>query len=251
MGLRGINRRLQHGALGAVPEAVIDQLRIAWHQLVLQVHRPTVEGDRFDPAVCFKQQGAARRFVNTAGFHPDKTTLDKVKAPAAMFAAKFVQFSQKCRGRHGLAVDAYRIATFKPDLYILGRIWCLLWRDGALVHIVGRVHGRILQHFAFRRGVQQVRIHAKRRFATFVLRHGDLMFFGKFDQFSPAGQVPFPPWRDHLDVGVQRIGRQFETNLIVALACRAMRNGVGAGFGGDFNKALGNQRARDGGAQQV
>jgi hypothetical protein len=48
--------------------------------------------------------------------------------------------------------------------------------------------------------------------------------------------------RDHLDVRVERIGRQFEAHLVVALAGRAMRNGIGAGFGGDLDQPLGDQR---------
>jgi hypothetical protein len=60
--------------------------------------------------------------------------------------------------------------------------------------------------------------------------HRDLVLFGEGDQRGAAGQIPFAPRRDHLDVGVQRIGRQFEPDLVVALAGRAMGDGIGAGF---------------------
>src|SRR5262249_33157213 len=49
--LRTIDRGLQHLALGREPEAVVDQLGVFWHQLVLEVGSPAIERDRFDAAV--------------------------------------------------------------------------------------------------------------------------------------------------------------------------------------------------------
>ena len=77
------------------------------------------------------------------------------------------------------------------------------------------------------------------------------MLFGKFEQFGAAAQIPFAPGGDDLDLGVQRVGGQFETHLVIALAGGAMGHGIGAGFLGDLNKALGNQGSRDRGAQQI
>jgi hypothetical protein len=59
--------------------------------------------------------------------------------------------------------------------------------------------------------------------------------------FGAAGQVPVAPGRDDLDVGVERIGREFEPHLVIALAGRAVADGVGAGFGGDLDQTLGDQ----------
>ncbi len=70
-------------------------------------------------------------------------------------------------------------------------------------------------------------------------------------QGFPGGHVPLPPGRDDLDTGFQGVGAQFEAHLVIALAGGAVGNGVGAGFIGDLDQALGDQRARDGGAQQV
>ena len=80
---------------------------------------------------------------------------------------------------------------------------------------------------------------------------GDLVLLGEVDELRPAGQVPFPPGRDDLDIRVERIGRQFKPYLVVALASGAMGDRVGAGFGRDFDKAFGNQRPRDRRAQEV
>jgi hypothetical protein len=123
--------------------------------------------------------------------------------------------------------------------------------DRALVDVIGRFIGGIFQHLALGRGVQKVRVDRKRRLAAFVLGDGDLVLFGELDQLGAAGQVPFAPGRDDLDLGVERIGAKLEPHLVVALAGRAVADGVGAGFGRDLDQPLGDQGPRDGGAQKV
>src|SRR6185369_14997736 len=57
--LRLVDQRLQHLALRREPEAIVDELRIARHQLVLEVAGAAVERDRFDGAMRLQQNGAA------------------------------------------------------------------------------------------------------------------------------------------------------------------------------------------------
>src|SRR3546814_19177937 len=66
-----------------------------------------------------------------------------------------------------------------------------------------------------------------------------------------ALERPVAPRRDNLDVGVQRVSRKLEADLIIALAGCPMRDRVGAGLGGDVDQVLGDQRAGDRGAEQV
>ncbi len=99
--------------------------------------------------------------------------------------------------------------------------------------------------------MQQVRIDGERRFALLVLGNRDLVLFGEFEQMCAALERPVAPGRDDLDVGVQRIGRKLETDLVVALAGRAMRDGIGTGLGGNLDQVLGNQRAGNRRAEQV
>ncbi len=162
-----------------------------------------------------------------------------------MFAAIFVQRGQNGGGRHVHAVDRHGIALFKADLDVFRRVGCIFRADGALIDVFGRVFGGVFQNLALGRGVQKVRINRERRFATFVFRNGDLVLFGKFQQFGARAQLPFTPGRDHHDFRVQRIGRQFEPNLVIALAGRAVGHGVGAMFSSQFNQTLGNQRTRN------
>ena len=84
-----------------------------------------------------------------------------------------------------------------------------------------------------------------------VLADRDLVLFGELDQPGAAGQVPFAPRCDHLDVGRQRIIAELEADLVVALAGRAVADRVGADHLGDLDLALGDQRPRDRRAEQI
>jgi hypothetical protein len=53
------------------------------------------------------------------------------------------------------------------------------------------------------------------------------------------------------DVGLERIGRELEADLVVALAGGAMGDGVGADLRGDLDQLLGDQRAGDRGSEQI
>ena len=78
------------------------------------------------------------------------------------------------------------------------------------------------------------------------------MLLGEVDQL-PRGsdELPFAPRRDHLDVGLQRIIAELEADLVVALARRAVTDGVGADLPRDLDLALGDQRPSDRGAEQI
>ncbi len=71
------------------------------------------------------------------------------------------------------------------------------------------------------------------------------------EQFFTRGQVPLAPRRDHLDVGLQRVGAELEAHLVVALAGGAVGDGVGTRLLGDLDQPLGDQRPRNRRAQQV
>ena len=99
--------------------------------------------------------------------------------------------------------------------------------------------------------MQQIGVHRERRFAALVLRDRNLVGLGEFEELRAAGQIPFPPRRDHLDVGLQCIIGELEAHLVVAFARCAMGHRIGPGLLGDFDLLLGDQRPRDGGAQQI
>ena len=99
--------------------------------------------------------------------------------------------------------------------------------------------------------MQQVGVHRIGRLALLVGRHRDLVRAGVLDQLGARVQVPLPPRRDHPDVRLERVVGELEADLVVALAGRAVGDGVGADLAGDLDLALGDQRPGDRGAEQV
>ena len=92
-----VNQGLEHFALGREPEAIVDQLRIFGHQLVLEMSRAAIQCDGFNAAMRLQQDGAAGRLVDAARFHADIAVLDEVEAADAICLAKFVQLGEQGR----------------------------------------------------------------------------------------------------------------------------------------------------------
>ena len=168
-----------------------------------------------------------------------------------MRAAKVIKRCQQCCWRHGFAVQGNAVTLFKIDGDIFRRIGRILWIDGARIDVIRRFIPWVFKHLAFGRCVQQIRVRRKRAFAPLILWHGDLMLLGPFNQARAAREVPFTPRGNDFDIGVQRVSRQLEANLVIALACRTMCNGVGAGFSRNLDQPLRNQRARNRCTQQI
>jgi hypothetical protein len=64
-------------------------------------------------------------------------------------------------------------------------------------------------------------------------------------------EIPLAPRRDDLHVRHQRVRAELEADLVVALAGRAVRDGVGTDLLRDLDHVLRDQRPRDRGAEQV
>ena len=139
----------------------------------------------------------------------------------------------------------------KPISITVGLSGAALGIDRAGIDVSGRLLGRVLEHLALRGGVQKVGVGRERRLAALVLGDRDLVLLGVVDQRGARGEAPFAPGRDDLDVGLERIGRELEPHLVVALAGRAVGDGVGADLARDLDQALGDQRPGDRSAEQI
>src|SRR4029453_585530 len=82
-------------------------------------------------------------------------------------------------------------------------------------------------------------------------RDGDVVPPRELDERRAGVELPFPPRRDHAQVRRQgRVG-QLEADLVVALAGRAVGDGVGALLRRDLHLRPGDERARDRRAQEI
>ena len=79
----------------------------------------------------------------------------------------------------------------------------------------------------------------------------DVVRLGVRDLVVAALELPCTPRRDDVHLGRERLDRQLETHLIVALAGAAVADRVGALGLGDLDDALGDRGTREGRAEQV
>src|SRR5260221_1965922 len=107
--LRFIDQGLQHLTFGREPEAVIDELGITWHQLVLEMAGAAIEGQALDAAMGGMQDGAAGCFIDAARFHADKTVLHQIQPANAIGLAELVQFGEQGRRRQLLPIERDRV----------------------------------------------------------------------------------------------------------------------------------------------
>ena len=216
------------------------------------MHRTAIQRQAFNGAAHLEQDRAAWGFVNTARLHADETVFHDIQTADPIAPTHFIQLGQQGGRAHLLPIDCDRIARFKINRDLFGLVRCILGRHHARqdqVHIGG--NSRIFQDFPFGGNVQQIGVLGEGRFAALVLGNRNLMMFGIGDQFCAGIQIPFAPGGDDLDVRLQRVIAEFKADLVIAFAGRAMGNRIGTHHLGNFNLALGNQRARDGGAQQI
>ncbi len=99
--------------------------------------------------------------------------------------------------------------------------------------------------------MEQVGVDREGRLAALVLGDRDLVLLGELDELGAARQVPFAPGGDDGHVRLQRVVGELEADLVVALAGGAVGDGIGADGLGDLDLALGDERAGDGGAEEI
>ena len=101
--------------------------------------------------------------------------------------------------------------------------------------------------------MQKVAVHRIRFLGAGL--HGNLVLGAVINHLLPAGKfaaIAFvAPRGDDLQIRRERGGGQFEAHLVVAFAGGAVGDGVGFFLLGDFHHALGDERARDAGAEEI
>ncbi len=198
-----------------------------------------------------QEDRAAGRLVDAARLHADEAVLDQIDAADAVRLAERVELREQSGWRKLLAVEADGIALVETDPHLSRLVRRFHWRNRPLIDKLRRFLGRVFQHLAFRGRVQQVGVHRERRLALLVLGDRNLMLAGERQQILAALEAPFAPRCDDLDRRIERVIGQLESDLVVALAGRAMTDRVGANLVGDLDLPFGDQRPRDRGAEQV
>mmetsp|Transcript_10585 Transcript_10585/g.25926 ORF Transcript_10585/g.25926 Transcript_10585/m.25926 type:complete len:491 (-) Transcript_10585:10-1482(-) len=242
---------LHHLALGRKPEPVVDELGVLGHQLVLEVALAAVQADGLRGAAGHNQHGATGGLVHAARLHAHEARLHQIQAPDAVLASVLVERGEHGGGAHANAVDGHGVALLELNLNVRRLVRRVLGRHRAREHVLAVLHPRVLQRVALVRDVQQVGVRGVRLVLALGGGDGDAALLGVLDEGGARVQVPLAPRRDHLDVRLQAVVPQLEPHLVVALARGAVAHGVSADLARDLNLALGDERARDGGAEEV
>ena len=162
-----------------------------------------------------------------------------------------MSFVNSAAGESFYAVDRDGVAALEVDRHILRLVRRLLRIVGARIDVIGHLLRGVFEHLSFRGDVQKIGVGREGRIAALVLGDRNLIFFGEVDQRCARREVPFAPGRDDRDVGLERVIAELEAHLIVALARRAVADGVGSDFARDLDLLLGDERARDRSAEQI
>ena len=168
-----------------------------------------------------------------------------------MHAAKTIQLRQHCARRQRLAIKSYRVTALVDQLDFQRLIRRVFRRNRPTPHALVSGLGRVLQTAPLVGDVQQIGVHGVRRLATALIVHGNLVLLAKIHQRLAGIKIPLAPGRDHLNIGVQRIGPKLKAHLIVTLAGRTVGHRRRAGFAGNLYHALGDERPGDTRAQQI
>ncbi|CTQ74892.1 hypothetical protein LAX5112_04027 [Roseibium alexandrii] len=159
MFLAFVDQGLQHVALRREPEAVVNQLGVARHQLVFEVACAAIERNRFHGPVRLQQDRTARGLIDAAALHADKPVFDHVQAANAVVAAIVVELCEQCGRGHFFAVQRNRVTFFEADLDFCDNVRGFSRVNGALEYIVRRFLVRVFQNLSFGRRVQHVGVH--------------------------------------------------------------------------------------------
>jgi hypothetical protein len=139
-----------------------------------------------------------------------------------------VERGQQGGGLRASPSMATGVAALEADGDDFGLVRRVFRRDRAHVDNVRRFDAGSSSTFALGRGVQQVRVDEKGASPRLSLAISMPCFSAKSISAVRGLEVPLAPRRDHLDVGLQRIIAELEADLVVALAGRAVADGVGA-----------------------
>src|SRR6267378_6237093 len=247
--LRDVEKSVERFAQRCEPQTVINKFGVAQRERLLEMRGFAVHGEPLEFLMCFDEEGSAGSFVGAAGFHSYEAIFDEVGAADAVFCGDFVERVEQIDGAEFRTVEGNGSAGFESDFDFLGFVRSFFWRDDPLPHrFVRRVSG-IFKLAAFVAKMPDVAIAAVNIF--FALLDGNVVLLRVGYGIFTGIDVPLAPGSNDLDVGRDGFVRQFETDLIVALAGAAVREAVGAELQRNFRLALGDDGPRHGSTEEI
>ncbi len=220
--------------------------------LILDGIGVAVQDQLLELLVGLHEDGSAGSFIDAAGLHADDTVLDDIDDADAVLAADLVELADDIGDLHGFAVEGLGNARLEGQGDVgdlIGGLHGSLAQDQQVV-IVGGVGG-ILQLQTLVADVPEVAVAA----VAAVSGEGqfDAVGLAVCDLGLTGIHIPLgaSPGGDDLEVGSQGLDAHLETDLVIALAGRAVADRGRALLAGDLDQLLGDQRTGHGGAEEV
>ena len=195
---------------------------------------------------------AAGRLIHAAALHADKAVLHDVEQTDAVGTADLIQCEDDVLCAHLLAVQRNRLALDKVERDIGRLVGCVDRGDAHLEEaglLILRLVARILEVKSLMREMPHVLILGIVGLAVDLQRN--VMRLGVVDLLIAGLDVPLAPRCDDRHAGGKRLDRQLKANLVVALACAAVADGVCAFLKRDLCQPLTDDRARQRRAEHV
>ena len=250
--LGGLDEGLLRLAKRGEPLAFVDEGSEFVADIVLHGVGVAVEDELLELLVSLHEDGPAGSLIDAAGLHADDTVFHDIDDADAVLAAQLVELADDIGDLHSLAVESLRYAGLKGQgdvSDLIGSLHGSLAQDQEMV-IVGSVCG-ILELEAFVADVPEVPVTAvaavggEGKLDAVRLAVRDLGFTGVH------GPLGASPGSDDIEVGSQSLDAHLETDLVIALAGRAVADRGRAFLAGDLDKLLGDQRTCHGSTQQI
>ncbi len=209
-----------------------------------------VEAEGLEHLVGRVEDGAAGGLIDAARLHADEPVLEQIDNADAVRAADLIELFDEGHTVHLDAVEAHRHALFKAEGDIGRLVGRLHRRDAHLEDLVElRLVCRILEVEALVAQMPEVLVLAV--VGLLGDRNRNVVLRGVLDLVLTALELPGAPRGDDGHVGRKGLNGQLKADLVVALAGAAVGDGVSPLGLGDLDNALGDDRPRKGGAEQI
>ncbi len=155
------------------------------------------------------------------------------------------------RGREFFLVEGDGVSFFELDDDVFRGIGGIFWVICSAIDDGWGGYAWVFEYFSFCGNVQEVAIDGEGSVAVFVFGYDDLILFCELDHVVSPFEVPLAPRGDNLDIGVEGVVSEFETDLVIAFSSGPVADGVGICVFSDFDLSFCDERSCDGGSEEV
>ena len=189
------------------------------------------------------QNRHSRGFVDASTFHAHKAVFDHVDPTHAISSTNFIQLQNNFEWAAGFPINGHGDARLKINGDGFSLFRGVLRRDGhAKIDDLDSVNIEILEFAGFVADVQAILIATVGFGGRSFDR--DVLFGTVVDHLGTSrksiAKLFDAPGSDHLDVRIQRLRRELEATLVVALTSCSMSVCVCSDFSGHLEAYLGN-----------